>query len=105
MDFAELNERLTAARRDGQTWVQIANSLSVSISTLRRLRMKSGFVDSIDDMNSCIANNGVVPADEVIVETLDEMLSLGFTYVAIAKKLGISFSICCCKCNNCLKQM
>ena len=53
----------------GQTWVQIADSLSVSISTLRRLRMKSGFVE--DDRIS-IASSSDVPADEVIAETLDE---------------------------------
>jgi hypothetical protein len=53
--------------------------------------MKSGFVE--DDRIS-IAGSSDVPADEVIAETLDEMLSLGFTYVAIAKKLGISLCLC-----------
>jgi len=91
MDLTEVNERLIAARREGQTWAQIADSLSVSISTLRRLRMKSGFVE--DDRISIVGSSDV-PADEVIAETLDEMLSLGFTYVAIAKKLGISLCLC-----------
>ena len=31
MDLTELNERLIAARREGQTWAQIADSLNVSI--------------------------------------------------------------------------
>jgi len=97
MDLTEVNERLIAARREGQTWAQIADSLSVSISTLRRLRMKSGFVE--DDRISIVGSSDVL-ADEVIAETLDEMLSLGFTYVAIAKKL-MSLLLEC----NCMKWL
>ena len=46
MDLSELSDGMVAARREGKTWVEIANSLSISISSLRRLRLKLGLLKS-----------------------------------------------------------
>jgi hypothetical protein len=92
MDLSELSDGMLAARREGRTWVEIANSLSISISTLRRLRLKIGFVDPIGrvEVGEVVnANDVQTLSDERIVEVLDEMLALDFTYVAIARRLGM----------------
>jgi len=93
MDLSELSDGMVAARREGKTWVEIANSLSISISSLRRLRLKIGFVDPIGrvEVGERVVNVNDVQtiSDERIVEVLDEMLALGFTYVAIARRLGM----------------
>jgi len=93
MDLSELSDGMVAARREGKTWVEIANSLSISISSLRRLRLKIGFVDPIGrvEVGERVVNVNDVQtlSDERIVEVLDEMLALGFTYVAIASRLGM----------------
>jgi hypothetical protein len=94
MGDSELTELLFNARVEKRTWAEISVDLNMSVSTLRRLRIRTGFVDPNPPQN--VLNRELnesqhgkeYPSDSVVKETLTDMLILGFSKADIAKELG-----------------
>lgn len=84
--------RVTEARMEGRSWAEIAKELNISVSTLRRLRMRCEFADPCPPpqvlTRSARSSDAGKPDDSVVWETLDDMLVLGFSYVDVSKNLG-----------------
>jgi hypothetical protein len=96
---AELVSRIYRLRERGETWEFISSELQWSLSTLIRFRRRVEFVDPRpplhvvrrrENLERNARSDYVVPADDEVNDTFNEMLSLHLNHDDIASHLGVN---------------